>query len=291
MEELKYWLWLSKIKGLGSIKIQKLLEKYKTPQKIYSLNIEELIKIEGIGEKIAKEILNKKYKENLKEQVNYLNRNNIELITFKDKKYPEKLKKIYDMPICLYVKGNTEILNKCSIAIVGCRNNTTYGEQVTNKLVAELVNKDIVIVSGLAKGIDSISHKATVNKKGKTIAVIGSGLDKLYPMENLNLVKEIIKNDGAIITEYPIGTNPEKINFPARNRIISGLSDGVLVVEAKKKSGTMITVDFALDQGKQVFSIPGNITSKNSEGTNELIKEGAKVVTSIYDILEEIKIK
>ncbi len=165
MEELKYWLWLSKIKGLGSIKTQKLIKQYKTPQTIYSLNIKELMKVEGIGEKVAKEILNKKYKENLEQQVDYLYRNNIELITFKDNKYPKKLKEIYDMPICLYVKGNSEILNKFSIAVIGCRDNTKYGENVTDKLVSDLVNNNIITVSGLAKGIDSISHKVTVNKK------------------------------------------------------------------------------------------------------------------------------
>lgn len=291
MEELKYWLWLSKIKGLGSIKAQKLLQKYETPKKIYSLNQKELIKIECMGEKIVEEILNKKYKENLEEEVKYLHRNEIELITIKDNRYPIKLKEIYDKPICLYIKGNVEILNEFSVAVIGCRENTKYGEQVTNKLVSGLVENNIITISGLAKGIDSISHKATINKKGKTIAVIGSGLDNLYPKDNLNLAKEIIKNGGAIITEYPIGTKPEKLNFPARNRIISGLSDGILVIEAKKKSGTMITVEFALEQGRQVFSIPGNIMGKNSEGTNELIKEGARIVTSINDILEEFGIK
>lgn len=291
MEDLKYWIWISKIKNLGSIKTQRLLKEYETPEKIYNLEKDMLIKIDGIGEKLASEIVNEKYKANLEEEVEYLKRNNIELVTIKDKKYPQKLMEIYDMPICLYIKGNSEILSEFSIAVIGCRENTKYGEQVTKKLIGGLAQKNIVTVSGLAKGIDSISHQETVNKGGKTIAVIGSGLDNLYPKENLNLVKEIIKCGGAIITEYPIGTKPEKINFPARNRIISGISNGVLVIEAKKKSGTMITVDFALEQGRQVFSVPGNIVNKNSEGTNDLIKEGAKVVTSIVDILEEFDIK
>lgn len=287
MQELKYWLWISKIKKLGSIKIQRLLEEYETPERIYNLKKEQLTKIEGIGENIAEEILNKRYKENLKEELNYLKRNNIKLITIKDSIYPKKLQTIYDKPICLYVKGNEKILNEFSIAIIGCRENTKYGETVANRLTEELVENNIVTVSGLARGIDSISHQATVNKKGKTIAVIGSGLDKLYPKESLNLVRQIIKNEGAIITEYPIGEKAEKINFPARNRIISGLSDGILVIEATKKSGTMITVDFALEQGRQVFSVPGNIINKNSDGTNQLIKEGAKLVTSATDIFEE----
>lgn len=285
MEKLKYWLWISKIKNLGSITIQKLLKKYGSTDKIYNLTKEELLEV--VGEKIAKEILDLKYKENLESELIYLKRNNIELISIMDSRYPKKLQEIYDKPICLYVKGNVEILNSFSIAIIGCRNNTEYGEQMARKIVQDLVQKNVVTVSGLARGIDSIAHKATVEKSGKTIAVIGSGLDNLYPKENIKLARDIIENGGAIITEYPIGTKPEKMNFPARNRIISGISNGIVVVEAKKKSGTMITVDFALEQGKEVFCVPGNVTSKNSEGTNELIKEGASIVTKVQDILQE----
>ncbi len=285
MEKLKYWLWISKIKNLGSITIQKLLKKYGSPDKIYNLTKEELLEV--VGEKIAKEILDLKYKENLESELIYLKRNNIELISIMDSRYPKKLQEIYDKPICLYVKGNVEILNSFSIAIIGCRNNTEYGEQMARKIVQDLVQKNVVTVSGLARGIDSIAHKATVEKSGKTIAVIGSGLDNLYPKENIKLARDIIENGGAIITEYPIGTKPEKMNFPARNRIISGISNGIVVVEAKKKSGTMITVDFALEQGREVFCVPGNVNSKNSEGTNELIKEGASIVTKVQDILQE----
>ncbi len=285
MEELKYWLWISKIKNLGSITIQKLLKKYGSPGKIYNLNKEELLEV--VGEKIAKEILDIKYKENLESELMYLKRNNIELISIMDSRYPKKLQEIYDKPICLYVKGNVEILNSFSIAIIGCRNNTEYGEQMARKITQDLVQRNVVTVSGLARGIDSITHKATVEKNGKTIAVIGSGLDNLYPKENIRLARNIIEKGGAIITEYPMGTKPEKMNFPARNRIISGISNGIVVVEAKKKSGTMITVDFALEQGREVFCVPGNVNSKNSEGTNELIKEGASIVTKVQDILQE----
>ncbi len=285
MEDLKYWLWISKIKKLGSITIQRLLKIYGSPYKIYNLKKEELLEV--VGEKLSEEILDSKYRINLENEIEYLKRNNIELISIKDNRYPAKLKQIYDMPICLYAKGNIEILNNFSIAIIGCRDNTKYGEQMAKMISEGLTKINVVTVSGLARGIDSIAHKSTVEKNGKTIAIIGSGLDKLYPEENLELAKAIIEKGGAIITEYPIGTKPEKLNFPARNRIISGISNGIVVVEAKKKSGTMITVDFALEQGKEVFCVPGNVTSKNSEGTNELIKEGAKVVTKIQDIIEE----
>ena len=213
--------------------------------------------------------------------------NKIELVNIYNKCYPIRLKELYDKPIVLYIKGNKNILNDFSLAIIGCRENTKYGEEVAKKISYDIAKENIVTISGLARGIDSIAHRSTLFAGGKTIAIIGSGLDNIYPKENIDLANEIIKNGGAIISEYVIGTKPLKMNFPARNRIISGMSSGVVVIEAKKKSGTMITVDFALEQGKNVFAVPGNITSKNSEGTNMLIKDGAKCITSIDDIIEE----
>ena len=256
MSDLEYWVWFSKIQKLGSIRMQKLLEKYKNPKEIWKCKKEDLLKIDGIGEKIAEEILNNKYRMNLKKEIKKMEKEKVELISIYDKCYPEKLKQLYDKPICLYVKGNKEILNEFSLAMIGCRENSSYGEKVAIAISKALAKEKIVTISGLARGIDSISHKATLEAKGKTIAVIGSGLDIIYPHENINLAKEIIKNQGIIISEYPLGTHPQKMHFPARNRIISGMSSGVIVVEAKKKSGTMITVDFALEQGKTVFAIP-----------------------------------
>ena len=287
MEEIKYWIWLSRIPKLGSIRKQKLLEIYKHPHNIWNATEEELLKIEGLGNNTVTEILNKQYRIGLERYEEYMKKNNIELISIYDQYYPKKLQEIYDKPITLFIKGNKEILNSFSLAIVGCRENTQYGEIVAKNISYEIAKNGIVTVSGLAKGIDSIAHKATLQAGGKTIAVVGNGLDIVYPEENTLLANEIVKRGGAIISEYVIGTKPEKMNFPARNRIISGLSNGVVVVEAKKKSGTMITVDFALEQGKEVFAIPGNITSKNSEGTNELIKQGAKLVNNVSDIFEE----
>lgn len=287
MTETQYWIWLSRIEKLGSIKTQKLLEIYGVPKNIWNATKEELLKIEGIGEETTKQILKEEYRKGLEKYEIYMKQNNIELIHIYDKYYPEKLKTIYDKPIVLYIKGNKSILNEFSLAIIGCRDHTKYGEIVAKNISYEISKNNIVTISGLARGIDSIAHKETLKAKGKTIAVIGSGVDNIYPEENKELAKEIIKNGGAIISEYVIGTKPQKMNFPARNRIISGMSNGVVVIEAKKKSGTMITVDFALEQGKEVFAIPGNILSQNSEGTNELIKQGAKLVTNIEDILEE----
>lgn len=202
--------------------------------------------------------------------------------------YPEKLNKIYAPPAKLYVAGDEKILNKPSIAIIGCRNASQYGKRVAFKFAYELAQKGIVVISGLARGIDIYSHLGAIKAKGKTIAVLGSGFNHIYPAEHKKYCVDIIEKGGAIISEYEKNTKPIPTNFPIRNRIISGLSDGVLVVEAKQRSGTLITVDYALEQGKNVFIIPGNITSNNSYGTNELIKQGAKLVTNIEEIMEEM---
>ena len=205
------------------------------------------------------------------------------------KEYPEKLEKIYAPPAKLYLLGDASVLNRPSIAIIGCRDASEYGKKVAYNFAYELAKKGIVIVSGLARGIDICSHLGAVKAGGKTIAGLGSGFGHLYPSEHKKFCKEILQTGGAIISEYEYNKKPEKTNFPVRNRIISGLSEGVLVVEAKKKSGTLITVDYALEQGREVFAIPGEIEKENSYGTNELIKQGAKLVTNIEDILEEIK--
>ena len=214
-----------------------------------------------------------------------LNTSKIKTIKLEDDAYPEKLRRIYAPPKTLYLLGNEELLKQNSIAIIGCRNCTKYGAENAFKFGYELAISDICVISGLARGIDSYAHQGAIKAKGKTIAVLGSGLDVIYPPENTKLYKEIIMNKGAIITEYPLGVKPEKYHFPERNRIISGLSDGILVVEARKKSGTMITVEFALEQGREVYAIPGNISSDSSYGTNELIKEGATPVTNVNDII------
>ncbi len=207
-------------------------------------------------------------------------------IDLNSKWYPDKLRNITCPPKQLFCLGNLELLNMKSIAIIGSRNYSAYGKRAAKEFSYNLAKNDICIVSGFARGIDSFSHIACLEAKGKTVAILGSGINVIYPKENDKLFDKIIENDGLIISEYPLDTKPEKQNFPARNRIISGLSDGVLVIEARKNSGTNITVDFALEQGKDVFVIPGNIYSKTSDGTNFLIKEGAIPVTSYEDVLQ-----
>ena len=282
----------------------------------------ELLKVDGIGEETVTNIIEAKNEKILNYHIKYMEENNIDIIHICEKSYPQALKQIYDAPVSLYIRGNKEILNGKNIGIVGCRECTDYGKKAAKYFAYNLSKeKSVNIVSGLAKGVDSYAHWGSVganiecesikncgkkqescgkinddcgklnddcgklkNDCGKTIAILGNGLDMIYPKENIELANEIIRNGGAIISEYPCGTKPDKMNFPARNRIISGLSKGIIVIEAKEKSGTLITVDFALEQGRDVFVVPGNINSINSVGTNDLIKQGAKMVTSYEDI-------
>lgn len=315
LENKKYWIWFSLIKGLGCVRKNNLLKIYGTPEEIYKLSKRELLKVDGIGEETVTNIIEAKNEKILNYHIKYMEENNIDIIHICEKSYPQALKQIYDAPVSLYIRGNKEILNGKNIGIVGCRECTDYGKKAAKYFAYNLSKeKSVNIVSGLAKGVDSYAHWGSVganiecestkncgkkqescgkinnncgklkNDCGKTIAILGNGLDMIYPKENIELANEIIRNGGAIISEYPCGTKPDKMNFPARNRIISGLSKGIIVIEAKEKSGTLITVDFALEQGRDVFVVPGNINSINSVGTNDLIKQGAKMVTSYEDI-------
>ena len=294
LENKKYWIWFSLIKGLGCVRKNKLLKIYGTPEEIYKLSKRELLKVDGIGEETVTNIIETKNEKILNYHIKYMKENNIDIIHICEKSYPQILKQIYDAPVSLYIRGNKEILNGKNVGIVGCRDCTDYGKKAAKYFAYNLSKeKSINIISGLAKGVDSYAHWGSVGANiecestkncGKTIAVLGNGLDMIYPKENIELANEIIRSGGAIISEYPCGTKPDKMNFPARNRIISGLSKGIIVIEAKEKSGTLITVDFALEQGRDVFVVPGNINSINSVGTNDLIKQGAKMVTSYEDI-------
>jgi DNA processing protein len=211
------------------------------------------------------------------------------VLTWQSPDYPERLKEVDDAPPVLYALGSLTPSDAWSVAVVGTRRVTTYGREAAARLSAELAEAGVTIVSGFARGIDTIAHHAALDAGGRTIAVLGSGVDVIYPSENRRLAQRMLdEGTGAILSEYPLGTQPDAVNFPPRNRIISGLSVGVLVVEADLKSGALITVKFALEQGRDIFAIPGPITSRMSEGTNSLIKRGAKCVTSARDILEEL---
>lgn len=247
------------------------------------------MQVEKIGKKYAEIILTAQKGYNIDKHLEFMIKHKVDIISIQDEEYPRLLRNIYDPPVSLYIIGNKQILNNNAISIIGCRDCSQYGSNVATELAYNISKQKINIVSGLAKGIDAMAHKGAVLAKERTIAVLGNGLDTIYPAENVKLAKEILKNDGAIISEYPLGEKPQKQNFPERNRIVSGMSKGIIVVEAKEKSGTLITVDFALEQGRDVFVVPGNINKENSRGTNELIKQGAKLITSYKDVIEEYR--
>lgn len=284
---MKYWIWLASIEGLGPVKKFALLNKFETAKRIYNATEKEILKVDGMSDKIVQNMQKAKDAKLLEKYEKYILKNDIKIINISDDNYPAKLKNIYAPPITIFAKGDISLLSSKAIAIVGSREPSKYGIYVAEKFSKELSKEGIAIVSGLAKGIDTFAHVGALSSFGKTIAVLGSGIDVVYPKENAKYYREISEK-GLIISEYIVGTAPESKNFPQRNRIISGLSDGVLVVEARKNSGTMITTDFALEQGKELYVIPGNITSNLSAGTNNLIKEGAKLVTDVYEILEDL---
>lgn len=284
---MKYWIWLASVEGLGPVKKFALLNKFETVKRIYNATEKEILKVDGMSDKIVQNMQKAKDSKLLEKYEKYILKNDIKIINISDDNYPAKLKNIYAPPITIFAKGDISLLSSKAIAIVGSREPSKYGICVAEKFSKELSKEGITIVSGLARGIDTFAHIGALSSFGKTIAVLGSGIDVVYPKENAKYYREISEK-GLIISEYIVGTAPESKNFPQRNRIISGLSDGVLVVEARKNSRTMITTDFALEQGKELYVIPGNITSNLSVGTNNLIKEGAKLVTDVCEILEDL---
>lgn len=284
---MEYWIWLSIIEKKNYTITRRLLDIYKTPEEIWKLSKKELEQLE-VEEQMIQEMTNPNYRRIVKAYILYMKEKNIQILTIKDEDYPYLLKQIYDPPSVIYIMGNKKILSQNGIAIVGSRNCSLYGQKIAKYLSYQLAKKGIHIISGLARGIDTFSHMGTLQAKGKTIAVLGSGLDVIYPPENAKLAEKIVESEGCLVSEYIVGTKPLGEHFPARNRIISGLASGVVVVEASEKSGSLITVDFALEQGKNVYAVPGNINSPNSLGTNSLIKQGAKIVTNVEDILEDL---
>ncbi len=279
--------WLNSVNGISNGKTAKLIEYFKTPENLWEnfrseknnlsyLNPDIINQLTKIKDKFP-ELLMKKLKDE-----------NASLITYFDEKYPKKLKNIEGFPYVLYCKGNLDASDNISIAVVGSRKATGYGKYTAEKFTMELSCLGVTIISGLAAGIDSVAHKTAIANNTKTIGVIGCGIDIIYPKKNENLYNDIVASGGAVITEFPFGMEPVPANFPIRNRIISGLSNGVLVIEAQEKSGTLITAGHAADQGKEIFAVPGNIDSLFSKGTNALIKDGAKLVTCIDDIIDEI---
>ena len=287
MDERKEgWIALNLIEPLGYVRIQNLLKRFKEPKKVFSASLSELLAVPGINKGIAGKI--KSFSSpSLEKELKLIDELGISVITLEDKDYPSNLKLIYDPPPVLYVRGNLEKKDRLAIAIVGTRRCSYYGRKTADSLSYELTNRGFTVVSGMARGIDTVSHKAALKAGGRTIAVLGSGLMRIYPRENEGLAAKIGKT-GAVISEFPLLTAPERRNFPQRNRVISGLSLGVVVIEAPNRSGALITADFALEQGREIFALPGNVDQSTSSGALRLIKQGAKLVTGADDVIEEL---
>lgn len=285
----EYYIALNMVQGLGPVLISRLLKYFSSPEHIFQTSREELIHVAGISVRVAegiKSILNSK---EFADELSCIKKGDIQILCLNDTSYPAILKEIYDPPAIIYIKGDQSLLNEVSIAVVGCRRATFYGKQQAERIGHDLSSRGICVISGLARGIDTAAHKGALKGLGRTVAVLGSGIEKIYPPENLNLFKQI-SQIGAVISEFPIYTAPHRGNFPRRNRIISGLSRGVVVVEAAKSSGSLITANLALSQNREVFAVPGAANSINARGTNKLIKEGAKLVENVDDIIEELNL-
>lgn len=281
-----YKIWFSRVNLSNKIKL-KLLECF-SEKKLFNMVKEEFEEL-GLDDKYIERILDEKIRYDNYGLLKNMEKENIKLLKYDDKNYPRFLKEIEDKPVYIFIKGNLEILENDSFAIVGSRNASESGFKIARRLAYKIAEENINVVSGLAVGIDSAAHIGALDyPNGKTIAVLGNGLleEDLYPKENLNLYREILKRDGLILSEYIIGTKAKKYYFPARNRIVSGISKKIIVVEAGEKSGSLITVDFALEQGRDVYAVPRNLLDNNSKGVNFMLKEGAKVLTEFEDLFD-----
>ena len=285
MADCPSWVALNMVKGLTPSNKKKLLSRFHSPQRILAASFKELSEVSQI---IAKKIVEQRDGLKIEEELSLAKERDVKIITIEDELYPVNLRSIFDPPIVIYLKGELRPEDAIAISIVGSRRATYYGSSTASDFSSSLASVGVTIVSGLARGIDTQAHQGALKSGGRTIAVLGSGLDVIYPPENRRLFEEIVEK-GAVISEFPFGTEPKGYNFPQRNRIISGLSLGVVVVEAASKSGALTTANLALEQGREVFAVPGRINSECSKGTNHLIKEGAKLTESVDDILEEFE--
>lgn len=294
-EEKKYWLGFSAFPGIGPLRFKLLLKFFGSASKAWHADTKILVKI-NLGEKLTLKFDHFRKNFSLTDYIKDLEKKNIKVVTIKDKTYPKLLSKISDAPFLIYIRGDLTLFarpplaNLC-IGVVGTRKITGYGEEVTRKITEGLVDSGVTIVSGMAYGVDTVAHQTAVENEGKTIAVLGCGVDMIHPVSNTELYWQIVKKAGLVISEFPVGMFADVGLFPARNRIISGLSLGVVVTEGAEDSGALITARYAAEQGREVFAVPGPITSQMSQAPTILLKQGAKLVTEASDILEELNIR
>jgi len=284
MENLQDWLTLYLTHGIGSVWCRRLVDHFHAPAAVLAAGLDQLLKVPGLTRAAANALVTTPAREAAAKEIAIAQKRGVTIIAWDDPLYPPLLKHIYNPPVLLYVKGNLQ-----SLAIVGARAATTYGKNSAQTFAGQMAKFGVGIVSGMALGVDTAAHNGALAAGGTTIAVLGCGLDIIYPPQNKKLFAAIPAM-GALVTEYPFATQPDPFRFPARNRIISGLSLGVLVVEAAKNSGSLITARLALEQGREVFAVPGRVDSNKSEGTHQLLKEGAKLVHTVSDILEELRL-
>lgn len=289
MTSREAYIALNMVDGVGPIRVRALLDRFNEPQAILSATKVDLMQVEGVGDEVARSIMGWREQVDLDEELKRIESANVKVVTRDDAEYPKNLREVYDPPIVLYVKGRLSERDALAIAVVGSRRTTLYGQDMARKLAYQLGRVGVTVVSGLARGIDTAAHTGALQAKGRTVAVIGCGIDIVYPSENEKLANEIVEKGGAVVTEFPFGVKPDKQNFPMRNRIISGWSLGTVVVEANLKSGALITANQAAEQGRQVFAVPGRADSILSRGTNKLIKDGAKLTEDAEDILGEFE--
>lgn len=284
--EQYWWFALKSVPLVGNVTFRRLLEQFGTPEQVMRAPEGELSRIRGVSAAAASSIKRHDYRAAAERECEAVQRAGVRIVTFISADYPKVLLEIPDPPPFLYVRGEVRSV-ETAVAVVGSRRASTYGLHTTARLAAELAGHGVTVVSGMARGVDTAAHRGALGGGGRSIGVLGCGIDVSYPPENRGLFEEMA-DKGALVSEFPMGTLPLAENFPRRNRIISGLCRGVLVVEATENSGSLITVQFALEQGRDVFAIPGNINSSSSRGTNRLIKQGAKLVECVEDILEEL---
>jgi DNA processing protein len=285
--DITCWIALSRVKGLGCVSFKKLASHFANPIDAFSASAAELQGIEGLDKDVIASLAAFSEWQQVREEVRRVHDAGVTVIPFADARYPERLRAIADPPPVLYAKGNLRPEDDKAVAVVGSRSASDYGRRVARDLCHGLATLGFTVVSGMARGIDGTAHESALNSGGRTIAVLGSGVDCAYPPEHKDLYQRIIER-GAVISEYPLGTRPVAFNFPARNRLIAGLSLGVVVVEATEKSGSLITARLAAEQGREVFAVPGEVGSSRSRGAHRLIRQGAKLVERVEDIVEEI---